>query len=247
MRFEQPLLEVEFLKRYKRFFGDIEVKGKTEVAHVPNTGSMKTLVEEPAQALVQFKDDPKRKLHYTLEALKKGKTWVGVNTSNPNKLIKEIFETKARQTWSKFDTFFSEVKINDHTRLDALMVHSHQITEKPKPDGIYSRAWSGRFIEVKNVTLAREEVAQFPDSVSERAQKHLEELVKLKEHGHEVEVVFAVQRDDCVSFSPADDIDPKYGKALREAKKTGVIISALEFKVSSQSIQFSGKELEVIL
>jgi sugar fermentation stimulation protein A len=101
------------------------------------------------------------------------------------------------------------------------------------------------YIEVKNVTLGRNGEAQFPDAVTERGQKHLKELMSLMKKGHSAELVFVIQREDCKAFSPADDIDPEYGKLLRQAIKQGVRVTALTTKLSPLGIRLTGEVLQV--
>jgi len=123
------------------------------------------------------------------------------------------------------------VKINQETRLDFLFEN-----KKTK-----------RYVEVKNVTLAEKDTAYFPDAVTERGQKHLKELMSLIEDGHEAEIVYVVQRSDCVQFSPADDIDPEYGKLLRQASHKGLIISAYQVDIRPNEIALTTKKLKVKL
>ena len=87
MKFATPLLKGKFLRRYKRFFADIELdSGETVVAHTPNTGAMLTCREPGALAYVSTNDNPKRKLKYTWELVRSGETLVGVNTLLANRL-----------------------------------------------------------------------------------------------------------------------------------------------------------------
>ncbi|MNS58108.1 Sugar fermentation stimulation protein A [compost metagenome] len=146
--------------------------------------------------------------------------WVGVNTSLPNTVVKETLEHVVGHKdtivgpfsfWAQFDEVKAEHKISAETRLDFMLSRKGD-TRK-------------HFIEVKNVTLAENKVAKFPDAVTERGQKHIRELEKLMADGHTVEILFTIQRHDCGSFSPADDIDPLYGKLLREAHSKGLMVS----------------------
>jgi sugar fermentation stimulation protein A len=222
MRFKAPLLKATMIKRYKRFFADVNLNGKIVTAHCPNTGSLKTCWEEGRAAYISESDNPERKLKYTLEMTESPTgALVGVNTSWPNKLVKEAFENKVIQDWHSFNEFQSEVKISKETRLDACLTDA-----KGKK----------RFIEVKNVTLALDHVACFPDSVTTRGQKHLIELMKLVEEGHEAEIVFTIQRGDCTHFSAAQEIDPEYARLLVQAKKKGVIIRPLFVEVNPDGL-----------
>lgn len=238
MKFKTAVREGIFLKRYKRFFADIQLGNEIVVAHVPNTGSLKSAAEAGAPCLVTEADNPERKLKYTLEAIQMPSgAWVGVNTSWPNLLAKEAFESRVFGHWGDFDELKAEVKLSAETRID--LVLSCSKTKKK------------HFVEVKNVTMAsgelssRKGIAQFPDAVTERGQKHLRELMKLVGEGHSAEIFFAVQRGDCHRFSPADEIDPEYGRLLREAQKAGVKVTAALVDVSAEGVQINGRTLDL--
>lgn len=246
MRFEKPLIEGIFLKRYKRFFADIEIDGQVVVAHVPNTGSMKGCGETGAKCLVSPATNPERKLRYTLEMIQTPKSWVGVNTSHPNHLVRELWQSGKLEHWKEFDGGQLEVKISKETRLDMALWHSSK--QKNVKNGKLSElAPPLHFIEVKNVTLADKNKAQFPDAVTERGQKHIRELMALMEQGYTCELVFVIQRQDCESFSPADDIDPTYGELLREAHKKGLRISPLVCELSADGINLGFTPLKLEL
>ena len=238
MKFKTTVREGIFLKRYKRFFADVMLGNETVVAHVANTGSLKSAVEAGAPCLVTDAENPERKLKYTLEAVQMPSgAWVGVNTSWPNHLVMEAFNNKIFNHWHGFDEAKSEVKLSPETRIDLVLTDT--------------RSQRKHFIEVKNVTMASGEVhskkgsAHFPDAVTERGQKHLRELMKLVDDGHSAEIFFAVQRGDCDSFSPADAIDPEYGRLLREAANKGVIVTAALVDVSKHEIVIKGQTLKL--
>ena len=230
MEFKKPLKEGIFLKRYKRFFADIKWNGEIITAHVANTGSLKTCSEPNSPCLFTVHDDPKRKLKYSLEMIKAPSgSWVGINTAIPNSLVKKALIEKILEHWEEWDEVHPEFKISDETRLDFRL----------------SKASKHHYIEVKNVTLARDGQAQFPDAVTERGQKHLRELMDLMKKGHTAELVFVIQREDCREFSPADDIDPEYGRLLRLAIKQGLRVTPLATKLTSEGITLTGKILKV--
>ena len=246
MQFEQPLRQGKFLKRYKRFFADIEFEGETITALCPNTGSMKGCKDPGSPCLFSSNDDPKRKLRHTLEMIKSPTSWIGVNTALPNKLVYELFENNPLKHWKKYNRYQGEVKINDKSRMDLVLWN-----EKQHPD---IKKWNHKnlipplhVIEVKNVTMGGEGLAQFPDSVTTRGQKHLDELILLTKKGFSCEMVYVVQREDCEVFSPADDIDPEYGKKLREAKKSGVKITALHCRLDKKSVTLTSDTLKIKL
>jgi sugar fermentation stimulation protein A len=231
MKFEKPLIEGLFLKRYKRFFADVQIGKETVVAHVPNTGSMKGCNTPNSPCLVSPASNPERKLRYTLEMIKTKTSWVGVNTSHPNKLVHELWATETVKHWQNFDSAQLEVKINKQSRLDLALWDSKE--QKNIEKGKLSLLEPPlHFIEIKNVSLAENGQALFPDAVTERGQKHILEMMELMEKGFTCEFVFVIQREDCKSFSPADEIDPEYGKLLRQAHKKGLRISPFACELS---------------
>lgn len=225
MKWPREILQGRFIRRYKRFFADVELDGEIVVAHVPNTGSMKTCIETPRQALLSVSENPARKLKYTLEALKSPSGgWIGVNTSWPNLLVRYSFQNHMIKDWQTFSEMQLEVKISPESRLDGVLIHSNG---------------RRRYIEIKNVTMAVGSVAQFPDSVTERGQKHLRELTQLVEAGHEAEIVFVVQRTDCNQFAAAKTIDPEYARLLAEAQKAGVLVRVFGVEITAAGFQIN--------
>lgn len=232
MRFESNLIQGKLIKRYKRFLADVQLgSGEVITAHVPNSGSMIGVNSPGSAVYISKSQNPNRKLPHTLEiVVSDKKSKVGVNTSLTNKLVLEAFNNKLIPGWKKFSAIKPEVKINPETRLDFLLS-----SEKLK-----------RYVEVKNVSMARPPLAVFPDAVTTRGQKHLQELIKLQDNKTQCEILFVVQREDCSEFSPCDDIDPEYGKLLRKAQKEGVIVSCWSCEVSSNSIELA-KPLKIRL
>lgn len=227
MKYQEKLIPGIFKKRYKRFFADVEVNGKVVTAHVPNTGSMKTCLEEGAPCLLSYSSDPKRKLAWTLERMIINGKQIGVNTRLPNAMVYEAWQRQVVPHWKQFDRAQVEVKINDKSRLDLGLWSSknHPDLEKLKApfDGLKLH-----FIEVKNVTLAFDDVAYFPDAVTERGAKHIDELLTLQQQGHTCEMVFVIHRQGILDFDIAKDIDPFYFEKITEAKKSGIKVTALE-------------------
>lgn len=216
MKFSAPVREARFLKRYKRFFADVDLDGEVMVAHVPNTGSLKTCLFEDAPCIVTESTNPARKLKATLHFVKAPTSWVGVDTSLPNLIAYEAWEEKRQ--WPQFKAAKREYKISKETRLDFVLAKDEQqLADKQNL----------HHVEIKNVTLADGQTALFPDGVTTRGQKHLRELMELVKQGHTAEILFVVQRQDCTHFSPADEIDPEYGKLLRQAHAEGVVVRAL--------------------
>lgn len=237
MKYKSPLIEAVFLKRYKRFFADIDLHGEVVVAHVANTGSLKSVNTPGLACLISPADNPERKLRYTLEAIKAPTgAWVGVNTSTPNKIVEESLRLAVQNKvghWGQFSDVKPEFKLSAETRLDFAL-----LDDKGK---------ARHFIEVKNTTLAEDGVAMFPDAVTERGQKHLRELMALVKEGASAEILFTIQRDDCVKFAPADSIDPEYGRLLREAVAVGVKVSPYVVKITPEEVFLSDQTLPLEL
>ncbi len=245
---KSPLIEGRFIKRYKRFFADVMVNGEVVVAHVPNTGSMKTCMEENAPCYLTHNPDPKRKLQYTLERIVIDKANIGVNTGIPNSLVFEAWQNQIVPHWKEFDRGQKEVKINSESRLDMALWSEKDFPNLEKITTAHLVAINEfranpsaklHFIEIKNVTMAINNVALFPDAVTSRGAKHIEELVKLIDQGHTCEMVFVIQRESIKSFQIAKDIDPNYDKALTEAITKGLKVSALK-------VEFKKNETRVI-
>ena len=232
MRFEQKIVEADFFKRENRFVGLARWRGKKVPVHIPNTGPMKGILAPPQRCLISYSGNPNRKIPWTLEMLKKASIWVGVNTGIPNKLVAEAWREKT--LWTEYPFSQGEVAVSEASRIDrvfwkkkGLKKISRELFEKER----------FHFVEVKNVTLARGDIALFPDTVTVRGQKHLLELASLLKRGHSCEMVYVVQREDCRLFQPAEDIDKEYGKILRHTIKEGLQVSVFSCSLSLKAIE----------
>jgi sugar fermentation stimulation protein A len=227
MQFADPAREAVFLKRYKRFFADVKLGSEVVVSHVANTGSMKGCLIPDAPCIVTESPNPERKIKNSLQFIKTPTSWVGVNTSLPNKLVHELWQSGQIKHWKKFKTAKLEYKLNKETRFDMALAESDEHMAEGRV----------HHIEVKNVTLAEEGRALFPDSVTERGQKHLRELIQIVKNGGAAEQIYVIQRTDCDVFSPADAIDPAYGKLLRQAQDAGVILKAYKCEIQVEDLK----------
>ena len=222
MKFTNSLIKGKLLKRYKRFFADIKVNNKIITAHCPNTGSMQGLLDQGNEVLVTEHNDPKRKLKFTLEIIKAKKRYVGVNTHRANKIVNHGLENKLISEFKTIKNIKPEFKFSDDTRFDFLC--------------------DNNLIEVKNVTLFREnDIAEFPDAITSRGLKHIQELLKARKKGFEIYLFFVIQRNDCKTFTIANDIDPNYASALRKAVKNKLNILCYDCKFSSKGIELNNK------
>jgi sugar fermentation stimulation protein A len=216
------------LRRYKRFFADIETaQGETLVVHCPNPGSMLGLAEPGLEVRCSTSDSTTRKLRHTLEMVRSNRTWVGVHTGRANAVAALALEAGAVAPLAGYAEIRREVRTSAASRLDFRL-------------GSCARDPRAAFVEVKSVTLARGAAARFPDSVTERGRRHLAELTRLRAEGARAALLFLVQRADCEFVEPADEIDPAYGSALRQAAAAGVELFALRVRVSPHALVAEG-------
>jgi sugar fermentation stimulation protein A len=231
LKWDQPLTEAILLKRYKRFLADIKHDDTYFTVHVPNTGSMTSCWEPNWKCALSKSDNPSRKIPHTLELIHNGDTWIGVNTANANKLVHQWLKKNLIPELSGYSLIQSEKKIGD-SRID-FYLEGH--ADLPPC-----------YVEVKNVTLKLEGVAQFPDAVSVRGQKHLKELMELKKAGIRAAMFYVVQREDVQSMKPAHSIDKRYGELLKEAHAAGVEIFVYQCSMNINEIGF-GRSLPFCL
>ena len=226
MKFKERLLQGFLIKRYKRFFVDIKYKNKIITAHCPNSGSMMGLLDKGNKIWFSKSDNPKRKLKYTLEIVELEKKMVGINTQLTNKIVLEALNNKKIKSLIKFNNIKTEVKFSNNTRFDFLLSDN-----KDKC-----------FLEIKNVTLVREEkIAEFPDAITSRGTKHLKELINALKKGYQSYILYLVQREDCRSFRIAQDIDEEYKITFNKALKNGVKILCYDCKLNNEEIKFNSQ------
>ena len=219
-------------KRYKRFMADVTLPdGSLVTAHCSNSGRMTACCEPGRPVYLSLSDNPKRKLKYTWELIKMPTSLVGVNTLVPNRLVFHEIQTGHIPPLAGYDTITREVKVGADSRIDLLL-------ENIKGKRCY--------VEVKNCTLVEEKIARFPDAVTARGLKHLNELKKLVHKGNRCVMFYLIQRMDAVEFKPADDIDPAYGKALRRVVKAGVEILAYDVEIDLNRIRIR-KPIPIVL
>lgn len=224
MTFQPPLIQGTLLRRYKRFLADVRLDDGREItAHCPNPGSMLSLVDGAPQTVwLTPHDDPKRKLQWTLELLQVDSALVCVNTMRPNLLARHAIETGLQPTLDGYETIRREVKYGEKSRIDLLL-------QSPgRPDC---------YVEVKGVTMSRQPgVLEFPDSVTSRGSRHLDELANMVRRGHRAVMFYLAMREDGDSFRLAEDIDPAYAEAFRRAREEGVEAVAQACVITPEAI-----------
>ncbi len=224
MNFKEILISGEFVKRYKRFFVDVRIGKNTVTAHCPNTGSMMGLLKKGSRVWLTKSNDPKRKLKYTLQIIQDRNSKVGINTHLTNKIVFDALNERKIQSFKNLDMIKQEVKFGENTRFDFLIVEG---TRKS-------------FVEVKNVTLSRDKgIAEFPDAITSRGLKHLNELLKAYKKGFKIYLLFLIQREDCKTLRIAGDIDPEYKKLIIKAIKNKLNVLCYDCKFSSKGIKLN--------
>ena len=229
MRFQTPLVPARLIRRYKRFLSDFELADGTEVtAHCANPGSMLGLTDPGLQCWLEPNDDPKRKLRYgwRVSELADGAR-VGIDTSLPNKVVKEALQAGAIPALAQYRTIRPEVKYGQSSRIDFLL------SEPGQPD---------LYLEVKNVHFRRQaDWAEFPDSPTKRGAKHLDEMADMVAQGHRAMMLYLVQRTDCARFKICADLDPNYAAAFERAHAAGVEAICYDCAISESAITLRNK------
>ena len=207
MDFESELIPGVLIKRYKRFFVDIKLKNKVVTAHCPNPGSMINLLKSGNPVWITKTDNKNRKLQYTLQIIEINNIKYCINTHITNKVVQESLQDKLINELKEYTLIRPEKKFGKNTRFDFLLYNN----KKDKK----------AFLEVKSVSLSRKEGhAEFPDAVTTRGKKHLENLMLANNQGYESYLMFLIQIEDCKTFGIASDIDPEYSSVFKEALKS---------------------------
>ncbi|MFU8856164.1 MAG: DNA/RNA nuclease SfsA [Deferrisomatales bacterium] len=224
MPFPEPRRFATFVGRRQRFLADVVLEdGTAVVAHCPNTGSMKGCLHPGRPALLWDSRNPARKLRYTWKAIEGEEGWIGVDTGVPNHLAEQAIRAGLLPALAGFTKIAREQPMGERSRVDLVL---------SVPGTCY--------VEVKNVTLVEGGGARFPDAVTARGRKHLEELAARVRAGHRAAMLYVVQRQDGRWFEPAEDIDPAYAEGLRRAVGAGVEVYVLGARVTPEGVEGTG-------
>ena len=224
------IVEGRFIERPNRFVAYVNIDGKREKVHVKNTGRCRELLQDNAQVFLSYSDSENRATAYDLVAVKKGGRIVNMDSQAPNVAVKEWLKVGEKHPVFGDITLVKPETKYQNSRFDFYL----ECGEKKI------------FIEVKGVTLENDGEVRFPDAPSERAVKHVEELVKAQKEGYEVYVLFVIQMKNVNYFMPNDKTDPKFAKALWEARKQGVQVLAYDCQVTEESMEI-GESVPVYL
>jgi sugar fermentation stimulation protein A len=233
MQFHAPLLQGILVKRYKRFFADVQLTDGTVVtAHCVNTGAMVGLTEPGTTVWICPKaPHSKGRLDFVWMMVEKDNTLIGCNTSTPSKVVKEAIEQKIFPFLPHYPSWRAEIPLG-HSRLDFCFYDEHK---------------APFYVEVKNVHLRQDQAALFPDCVTERGTRHLELLTELAQRGIKTAMLYIVQRQDISEFGIAGFFDLAYGKSAEKALAAGVTfmgykcqLTTLDITLDPQPLTFKG-------
>lgn len=224
MDLPRPLVEGLFVERLNRFAVAVTVGGESVRAHLPNSGRLRELLVPGAPVLLEARPRAGRRTSYDLALVRQGEEWVSVDARLPNRLFREALEEGRLPEWKGARVLQAEVR-RGRSRLDFLL-------GGPEPD---MRTW----VEVKSVTLVQEGYGLFPDAVTARGARHLEELATALAQGDRAAVVFVVQRGDARAFRPHWEADPHFARRLTEVAQREVQVLAYRCQVSPEEVHIA--------
>lgn len=246
LKLNRPILQGTLIERQKRFLAQVRLAdGSVITAACANTGSMKSCNEPGRTVILGDSENPERRYRYTWELIDMGQGWVNVNTGIPNWAVEQFVLADAIPELMGYPFIRREVKYgkDDASRIDLLLTNTPAPKKRKKDADPVPRCKvtdaPDCYVEVKNTSMRDGEFSLFPDSVTERGQKHLTELTKLAKKGIGAAMVYFCGRTDTRAFRPADEIDPEYGKLLRKAAKAGVLVLPYQFA-------FTGSEIRLV-
>jgi sugar fermentation stimulation protein A len=226
VRFENPLIEGTLLRR-NRFMAEVKLRNGDEItAHCAHAGSMLGCSEPGSKVLVSENNDPRRKLRHQLEIVFAGRTPVCIHTARSVSVISEAIMAGKISELAGYATI----------RREANSVHA------PKADlALEGNGLRTCYLHVKNVTMAENKVAYYPDAVSPTEGERLTELTDLIREGFRAVAIFVAQRGDVDTFRPADHIDPDFGQTFRDAVARGVEVLCFRAEVTRKGIELGDK------
>ena len=219
MEYKNQIVPGIFIKRINRFIAEVEIDGKTETVHVRNTGRCKEIFITGAKIFLEKASGVKRKTNYSLVAVYKGDRLINVDSQIVNYVFEEGVKNNKVDFLNNPDVFLRE-----------------KVYNKSRFDFYYEKGLKKGFIEIKGVTLEKENQTMFPDAPTSRGQKHVKELAEGIKEGYENYIVFLIQMDKTESFRPHWETDPVFAEELKEAKKHGVKVFAYDTTVYPDNI-----------
>jgi len=219
MKYKNPVIEGKFINRINRFIAEVEISGKIEKVHVRNTGRCKEIFIPGAKIFLEEGSGEKRKTKYSLIAVYKEKRLINVDSQIVNYVFEEGVLKNKVDFLNNPDVFLRE-----------------KVYNKSRFDFYYEKGSKKGFIEIKGVTLEKDNQTMFPDAPTLRGQKHIKELVQGLKEGYENYIIFLIQMENTESFRPHWETDPVFAEELEKAKRQGVKILAYDTIVAPENI-----------
>ncbi len=224
MKFTTDLIEGRFVRRLNRFAALVEVDGREEMTHLPNSGRLGELLVPGFRMLLKPVPGEHRKCPYDLALVDLGFTLCSADARLPNALTAEAIAEGRIAEFLDYSSVRREVTYGD-SRLDLLLEGGGQPC----------------FVETKSVTLVEDGRAWFPDAPTIRGVKHLNSLMRARVEGYRAVAMFVIQRSDANDFTPYDEADPLFGETLRRAVDNGVEALAYRCRVTPEEIVLSDR------
>lgn len=219
MKYKNPIISGVFLKRINRFVAEVEIAGKKELVHVRNTGRCKEIFLPNSKIFLEEGTGEKRKTKYSLISVYKEDRLINVDSQ----IVNYVFEEAVQKNQIDF-------------LMDCDLFKREKTYKNSRFDFYYEKGSKKGFIELKGVTLERENDTLFPDAPTTRGQKHLKELIKGVKEGYENYIIFLIQMEDTKIFRPNKETDPAFTETLKEAIEQGVSVLAFDSIISKTSI-----------
>jgi len=212
-----------FTRRPNRFIAHVNKSGEEVICHIPNTGRLKELLYPGAEVLISYHPSATRKTKYELRMVKKEQSWISIDSQLPNTLACEAISSGVIKELKGYPVLNREVVYNN-SRFDIQLIGENTC-----------------FVEVKGVTLEKDNWSYFPDAPTERGRKHIDELIHAVENGYRGVLLFVVQIEYAKGFSPNTAMDPDFTQKVKEAAKAGVQILAYRCSISPYEVKIADK------
>jgi sugar fermentation stimulation protein A len=229
MIYKEEIIRGKFIKRPNRFIAHIDINGEEVIVHVPNTGRCREILIEGCTVFLKKSNNPNRKTKYSLLGAYKKDKIIHIDSQEPNKVVEEALSLKKIEKLKKYHKIERE-KTYGNSRFDFKLSNENE----------------EYYLEVKGVTLEIDGVCKFPDAPTQRGTKHLLELIDVIESGRGAGVIFLIQMDDVIYFTPHKDMDKNFSDALIKCSENGVDIFAYQCKIGEDFIELY-EEVNVIL
>jgi sugar fermentation stimulation protein A len=218
MKLNYNILYGTFIHRQNRFIAYVNLSDKKVVCHVPNTGRLKELLYPGAQVIISHHPSTNRKTEYSLRMVKKGDSWISIDSQLPNLLAYEAISNGLIKELDGYSIIKREINYGN-SRFDIQLIGKDTC-----------------FIEVKGVTLEKNNWSYFPDAPTQRGRKHIDEMIELVNKGYRGVILFIVQIQYAKGFSPNSTTDIAFAKKLKEASKKGIEILAYKCNISPKEV-----------